>query len=170
MFYIYIYIYILYLLILESGCSVEDVASTMLPDRVSHFFRELSGRAVSTDAVDQLPSRTLGQSQNRFKIGPGRLPGALKINQKSLRGPPGAPRGTREAPKSVLEHPRRAPGGPKGRPGSTRRLPKAAPGRRKGYPGAPGDASRRPKSTPSRLRERKSQLFFARLAREGLSE
>ncbi len=56
------------------------------------------------------------------------------------------------------------------RSGSARRRPKAARGGRKGNPGAPGDASRRPKSTPSRLRERKSRLFFARIAREGLSE
>ena len=134
----------------ESTCRVS---LAMLLGRVSHFFRELSGRAVSTDAVDQFLSRTLGQSPNRAKIDPGRLARAPKIDPKSLRGPPGAPRGTREAPKSVLEHPRRAPGVPQGRPGSARRLPKAAPGNRKGYPGAPGDASRRPKSTPTHLRE-----------------
>ena len=99
-----------------------------------------------------------------------RVPGASEIDPKSSKNRSWDPSRASKTPQS-------GPGASKGRPASVRERPRGAPrvaqespGSSRGHSGTPkgtpGSVPRRPKWTPSRPRERKNQVFYARLVRE----
>ena len=98
-------------------------------------------------------SRRENRHENRCKIGPGSGSGHPKSTQNRSREPLGTPRGHQERPDGVSGASRERLGASSARPGSVRRLSKGAPECQKGRPGASGSAPRRPKSTPSPVRE-----------------
>ena len=114
------------------------------------------------------PTRSQKQSKITAKIDRKSIPrdasGHPKSTQNRLRDPLRTPRGVQERPDGVLGTSRERLGASSARQGSARRLSKGAPGRQKGRPGASGSVPRRPKSTRSRVRERKNRYIFLRAA------
>ena len=90
------------------------------------------------------------------------VPGAPKIDLKSLPGAFRAPLGAQEAPRDHPERSRHAPGSSWDRPGSVPGAPGESPSPAQGARKSAGSAPGRPKSTPRRLRERKKRVFCVR--------
>ena len=106
----------------------------------------------------------------REKSMPGEVLGHPKSIQNRSQDPLGTHRGVQKRPEGVSGASWERLGASPARPGSAQGVLKGAPGRQKGRPGALGSALRRPKSTPSRVRERKNRVFLARRVREASSE
>ena len=134
----------------------------------------LSVRLTVESYAVRWPTRSQNQSKIAAKIDrksiPGDSLGHPKSTQNRFRDPLRTPRGVQERPEGVSGASRERLGASPASPGSTRKLSKGTLGRRKERQGAPGSAPRRPKSTPSRVPERKNRVFFARLVHEPLSD
>ena len=109
------------------------------------------------------PTRSQNESKIIAKIDrksiPGEVPGHPKSIQNRSQDPLGTPRGAQERPGGISGAPQERLGASPARPRSARRVTKGTPGRQKERPGASGSAPRRPKSTLSRVRERKNRVL-----------
>ena len=120
------------------------------------------------------PTHSKNQSKNTAKIDrrsiPGDAPGHPKSTQNRSRDHLGRPRVVQEHPEGVLGASRERHRASPALSRRARRVTKGDPARQKVRPGAPGSAPRRPKSTPSRIRERKNRAFCMQRIRKALSK
>ena len=155
-------------------CSIQNRQTSFVGStraRFSVYFALRSGGQGDAARCNQGDvATTTRRPENRRAIAAWRVPGAPKIDPKSIPGPsratPEHPGTIRSAPDVPHGRPERAPGAP-GRPPKSS---KVAPECQKGRPGASGSAPRRPKSTLNRVRKRKSRAFIAQRNREALTE
>ena len=119
-------------------------------------------------------SRQASASETDAKIVPRSIPqeasGHPKSSQSRSRDSLRTPGSTQEHSESNSGASRKRLGTSPARPGSARRASRSALGLQNHRPGVPGSKPRRPKSTPSRIRERKKELSFVQLARGVFSE
>ena len=132
------------------GSSPSSARSGSCVDRVSHFFRELSGRAASTDAgrsTDFFRERSGRAASIGVKIEPKSVPGGSPGHPKSI---PNSSGDLPELPGAPGRHPRASwsiPGAPRGGPKAVRECPKALQGRPGEPKRVPGSARRRLETT-----------------------
>ena len=112
------------------------------------------------------PVRSQKQSKLTTKIDrksiPGDAMGHPKSTQNRSREPLWTPSGAQECPEGVSGASRERLGASPGRKGSAQGVTRGTLGRQEMRPGASRSAPRRPKSTPSRARERKNRVLVAR--------